>query len=157
MNTDIVKYPDFPLTTKEEEDVYKLASAGMRPAEIAVSMEWPPERRRAFCIIAELPGSPLALMLAAARAEGIATPQIKLQEAATAGNIDAIKELQKIQARNRFNELVNYLDDDEFTSQNYRSKTAFLYFWLRFLPLCRSHPQRLRHCRLDGNWDGRIV
>ena len=89
-NNDIVKYPDFPLTTKEEEDVYKLASAGMRSAEIAVSMEWPPERRRAFCIIAELPGSPLALMLAAARAEGIATPQIKLQEAATAGNIDAI-------------------------------------------------------------------
>lgn len=114
-NTDIAKYPEFPLTTKEEEDVYKLASAGMRPAEIAVSMEWPPERCRAFCIIAELPGSPLALMLAAARAEGIATPQIKLQEAATAGNIDAIKELQKIQARNRFNELVNYLDDDEFT------------------------------------------
>ncbi len=65
--------------------------------------------------IERLPGSPLALMLAAARAEGIATPQIKLQEAATAGNIDAIKELQKIQARNRFNELVNYLDDDEFT------------------------------------------
>ena len=93
----------------------KLAAVGFMPHEIAVSMEWPPERRRAFCIIAELPGSPLALMLAAARVEGIATPQIKLQEAATAGNIDAIKELQKIQARNRFNELVNYLDDDEFT------------------------------------------
>lgn len=114
-NNDIVKYPDFPLTTKEKEDVCKLASTGMRTAEIAVSMKWPPERRRIFCIIAELPGSPLALMLVAARAEGISTPQIKLQEAATAGNIDAIKELQKIQARNRFNELVNYLDDDEFT------------------------------------------
>lgn len=114
-NSDIIKYPEFQLTDKEEGDVYKLASVGMRPAEIAVSMEWPAERCRAFCIIAELPGSPLALMLASARAEGIATPQIKLQEAAVAGNLDAIKELQKFQARNRFNELVNYLDDDEFT------------------------------------------
>lgn len=114
-NNDIAKYPGFPLTDKEEENVYKLASVGMRPAEIAVSMEWTAERRRDFCFIAELPGSHLAVMLAAARAEGIATPQIKLQGAAAAGNIDAIKELQKIQARNRFNELVSYLDDDEFT------------------------------------------
>ncbi len=114
-NDNITKYPEFPLTKEEEDNIYKLASAGMRSAEIAVSMKWPPERCRAFCIIAELPGSSLALMLAAARAEGIAAPQIKLQEAATAGNIDAIKALQKIQARNRFNELVNYMDDDEFT------------------------------------------
>ena len=34
---------------------------------------------------------------------------------AQAGNIDAIRTLQKVQANNRFNELVYNMDDDEFT------------------------------------------
>lgn len=107
---------DLPVLSKKEEDeVMKLAAVGFLAKEIAASMEWTAEKRRAFCRAAEIPGSDIAVLLLAGRASGRATPQIKLQEAAQAGNIDAIKTLQKIQANNRFNELVYNMDDDEFT------------------------------------------
>lgn len=107
--------PGFALSATEEEKVMKLAAVGFMPGEIAVAMEWPRERRAAFCALAEYPGSDVALLISAGRAEGRAMPQIKLQEQAKAGNIDAIKTLQVLQANNRFNELVTFLDDDEFT------------------------------------------
>lgn len=108
--------PDLPaITNKEEEEIMKLAAVGFMPREIAVAMEWPREKRAAFCLLANSPGSEVALLIAAGKAVGRADPQKKLQEAAQAGNIDAIKTLQKLQANNRFNELVNHMDDDEFT------------------------------------------
>lgn len=104
------------LTSKEEEDILKMAAVGLLPVEIAVSMEnWSGERRAAFCALANIPGSDISLLIAAGRASGRITPQVKLQEAAAAGNVDAIKTLQKLQANNRFNELVNNMDEDEFT------------------------------------------
>ncbi len=106
---------NFPaLTSKEEEEVLKLAAVGLMPVEIAMSMEWPRERRAAFCALANIPGSDIAVLIASGRASGRTTPQVKLQEAAAAGNVDAIRTLQKLQANNRFNELVNNMDDDEF-------------------------------------------
>ena len=68
--------------------------------------------------LADIPGSPVARLIAEGRANGIATPQMKLQEAAAAGNIDAIKVLQKLQEQNRFNELVYY----KATSQEAKEK-----------------------------------
>lgn len=103
------------ISKKEEEDIMKLAAVGFMPREIAVAMEWPNEKRVAFCMLANTPGSEIAMMIAAGRALGRAEPQQKLQEAAKAGNIDAIKTLHKLQANNRFNELVTNMDDDEFT------------------------------------------
>jgi hypothetical protein len=107
--------PSFALSAAEEEEVMKMAAVGFMPGEIAVAMEWTRERRAAFCALAEYPGSDVALLIAAGRAEGRTMPQTKLQEQAKAGNIDAIKTLQVLQANNRFNELVTFLDDDEFT------------------------------------------
>lgn len=107
--------PDFPLSAEEEEEIMKQAAVGFIPREIAIAMEWPREKRAAFCALAEYPGSSVAVLIAAGRAEGRTMPQTKLQEQARAGNIDAIKALQTLQAKNRFNELVSYMDDDEFT------------------------------------------
>lgn len=108
--------PDLPvLSKKEEEEVMQLAAVGFMPRDIAVAMEWPREKRTAFCMLANIPGSDIAALISAGRALGRAEPQRKLQEAARAGNIDAIRTLQKIQANNRFNELINHMDDDEFT------------------------------------------
>lgn len=117
MNTDNNPTPpDLPAISKtEEEEIMKLAAVGFMPREIAVAMEWPREKRAAFCLLANTPGSEIAMMIAAGKALGRADPQKKLQAAAQAGNIDAIKTLQKLQANNRFNELVNHMDDDEFT------------------------------------------
>lgn len=114
-NNDKPTLPALALTSKEETEIMKLAAVGFMPHEIAVSMEWPRERRAAFCILANIPGSAVSALITAGRATGRAQPQIKLQEAAQAGNIEAIKALQNLQRINRFNELVNNMDDDEFT------------------------------------------
>lgn len=114
-NNDKPTLSAFSLTGAEETEIMKLAAVGFTPYEIAVSMEWPRERRAAFCILAKVPGSEIYLLITAGRANGRAKPQIKLQEAAQAGNIEAIKALQNLQRTNRFNELVNNMDDDEFT------------------------------------------
>lgn len=117
MNTDNnAIIPNLPVISKEEEEeIMQLAAVGFMPKEIAVAMEWPREKRAAFCLLAETPGSEVAMLIAVGKTVGRAEPQRKLQEAAQAGNIDAIKTLQKLQANNRFNELVNHMDDDEFT------------------------------------------
>lgn len=108
--------PSLPVISQsEEKEIMQLAAVGFMPKEIAVAMEWPREKRVAFCLLANTPGSEVAMLIASGRAIGRADPQKKLQEAATAGNIDAIKTLHKLQANNRFNELVNNMDDDEFT------------------------------------------
>lgn len=103
------------LTKEHEDDILKLAAVGLSPAEIAAVVELDTRTAMLFVALAEIPGSNVSLMLARGRAIGRATQQIKLQEAATAGNIDAVKTLQKIQKENRFQELVNNMDNDEFT------------------------------------------
>lgn len=103
----------FTLSTKEETEVMKLAAVGFMPKDIAVAMEWSPERRISFRILADIPGSDVAMLIAAGKAQGRARPQMKLQEAAAAGNVEAIKALQHLQATNRFNELLTNMDDDE--------------------------------------------
>ena len=104
------------LTAAEEETVMQLAAVGFLPREIAAAMEWPRERRAAFCFLADMPGSDIALLIASGRANGRADPQIKLHQAAKTGNIEAIKTLQKLQSCNRFNELINNMDNDEFAT-----------------------------------------
>ncbi len=103
------------LGKEEEQEVMRLAAVGLKPRDIAVSMEWPEVRREAFCVLAAMPGSDVALLLEAGRAIGLATPRTKLQQAAEVGNVDAIKALHKMQAANRYNELLNHMDEDEFT------------------------------------------
>lgn len=121
MNTDADKLTPtaaaalLSLSTTDEEEIMKLAAVGFMPTEIAVAMEWNREKRAVFVALASVPGSDVANMIAAGRATGKAKPQIKLQEAASAGNVEAIKELQKLQARNTFMERMTYIDDDEFT------------------------------------------
>lgn len=117
MNTDTNNIPailtEIPADKKEE--ILQLAAVGLTPGQIAAAMEYPPDVAAAFVLLADVPGSTVARLILEGRANGIAAPQMKLQQAANAGNIDAIKTLQKLQQVNRFNELINYMDDDEFT------------------------------------------
>lgn len=117
MDDTAIKYniEGFTFNGKEEESVMKLAAVGFIPSDIAVAMEWEPERRLLFAMAAADAKSHVATVIAAGKAQGRAAPQMKLQEAAAAGNIDAIKALQGLQAQNRFNELLTHMDDDELT------------------------------------------
>lgn len=103
------------LTAEQEEEVMKLAAVGLSPREIAVALELAPPEARVFCLLAALPEAKISRLIMTGRATGKATPQIKLQEQAAAGNIEAIKLLQELQAKNRFNELLANIDDDEFS------------------------------------------
>lgn len=103
------------LTPDEEDQVARLAAVGLMPRDIAVAMEWPRERRRAFCLMADCADTEISDLIAAGRAMGRVQPQMKLQEAAAAGNVEAVKALQGLQAANRFAEQLTLMDDDEFT------------------------------------------
>ncbi len=102
------------LTAEQEQEVMQLAAVGLMPREIAVALELEVAAAMEFCRRAALPGDHLNRLMLSGRANGKATPQIKLQEQAAAGNIDAIKLLQQIQDENRFNELLASIDDDEY-------------------------------------------
>ncbi|MBO5054552.1 MAG: hypothetical protein J6C44_10045 [Muribaculaceae bacterium] len=103
------------LVQKEEDEVARLSALGLSPRDIAVAMELNPTRRAAFIALASIPGTEVARLIEMGRANGRITPQLKLQEAAATGNIEAIRTLDKIQRNNRYNEFIHQLDDDEFT------------------------------------------
>lgn len=103
------------LSAQEEDDVMALAAVGFMPPEIAMYMKWPQDKRIAFCMLANTPGSEIAILISAGRISGRADSHMKLHAAAKDGNIDAIKMLREIQADNRFNELVSHMDNDELT------------------------------------------
>jgi hypothetical protein len=107
--------PTLQLTPEEEKDVMQLAAVGLMPIEIAASMDWTGERKAAFCVLAEIPGSHISQIILTGQVEGKLAPQVKLQQAAATGNVEAIRELAKMQRRNRYNELITHMDDDEFT------------------------------------------
>ncbi|MDE5786175.1 MAG: hypothetical protein K2H98_06535 [Duncaniella sp.] len=111
--------PSLPVllfSNEQKADIEKLAAVGLPPADIAAAIELPPRDGLIFVMLADMPGSPISLMLARARAIGKSAPQIKLQEAANAGNIDAAKTLQKLHRENRLQELITNMDNDEFTA-----------------------------------------
>ena len=103
--------PVFPESVKN--DILQLAAVGLTAEQIAVAAELEPDLATAFVTLAKVPGSRVARLIDEGRANGVAAPQMKLQAAAAAGNIDAIKTLLKLQRENRFKELLAYMDDDE--------------------------------------------
>lgn len=116
IETSAASLPEITLTKEQETDILKLAAVGLQPGDIAVAVELEPRDAMMFVALSEVPGSQVSRLMAQGRAIGRSTPQLKLQEAANAGNIDAVKTLQKIQKENRYQELVNNMDNDEFAS-----------------------------------------
>lgn len=117
MNID-TNNPDYlsvllPKETKEE--VVSLAGLGLTPAQIAAAIGMTPESAALFIALADMPGSAVARLIETGLVSGLATSQKELQKQANSGDVDAIKELMKVRRINRFNELIYYMDDDEFT------------------------------------------
>ena len=96
-------------------DIVKLASDGLSPRDIAVAIGLDDNAADAFCRMAPMPGSPVFRLMERGRTEGRKTALTKLSDVAREGNIDAVKALAEIQAASRHDELINYMDDDEFT------------------------------------------
>lgn len=106
--TDLLK-----LTPEQEADAAKLSAVGVNAADIAAALELPPVQTMLFRREAERLGSPIQRLIAMGRVNGASTPQMKLHDAATTGNVQAIIALRKLQDANRFNTLVENMDNDE--------------------------------------------
>lgn len=114
MNSDALTDPnDLTLTPDQKEEVRRLAAVGMSPAKIAVGIELRGKDVYRFRRLAEIPDSEVAMLIREGEISGVAIPQIKMQQAAAAGNLDAIKQLREVQADNEFQQLLNNMDDDE--------------------------------------------
>lgn len=111
---DSASRPALIFTDEQKQDIEKLATIGFSPADIAAAIKLAPLDALVFVSLADVPGSSVSLMLTRARAIGKSTSQIKLYEAAAAGNIDAAKALQKLSRDNRLQELITNMDNDEF-------------------------------------------
>lgn len=102
------------LETEEIENVQNLASVGLSPNDIALSMGWGLAKRQVFIALSSVPESDVAVAIARGKMMGISDPQTKLKEAAAEGNIEAAKALADIQENNRFRNLLTAMDDDEY-------------------------------------------
>jgi hypothetical protein len=60
-----------------------------------------------------IPGSALADLIAEGKASASMKTLMALSEAAADGDVEAVKALAEIRERNRFDRLLNYMDEDE--------------------------------------------
>ena len=111
MSTEVA-IDQFFVDLEQREDVKRLASLGYRPAEIAVSLGLSGEDAQNLIKDAGTPGTTVFQLIR----EGIlvtkAAPEVKLHEAAEAGNVDAIKELNIVNFRHAYNQMIDDMDAD---------------------------------------------
>ena len=105
--------PAFRLTADQEQEIMKMAAVGSSPSEIAAALELEPRKALLFVMLASTPVSNVAALIRAGKAIGKVQPLMKLQEAATAGNVEAVRTLRQIQKENRMLQLLTAMDDDE--------------------------------------------
>lgn len=117
-NEDIIPVELFRPTEEQAEDIKRLAALGFTPKKIAIAMGLERDEMLLFLRDAATPGTAVAVLMLQAVTQTKAAPQIKLHEAAEAGNVDAIKLLQDVQRRNQFNNIIDQMDDEELTLYN---------------------------------------
>lgn len=105
-------------TEEQALDIKRLAALGYNAKKIAIALGLERNEMLLFLRDAATPGTAVAVLMLQAITETKAAPQVKLHEAAEAGNVDAIKLLQDVQRRNQFNNMIEQMDDDEFTLYN---------------------------------------
>jgi ParB-like chromosome segregation protein Spo0J len=103
---------------EQAADIKRLAALGFTAKNIAVALGLERDEMLLFLRDAATPGTAVAVLMLQAVTQTQAAPQIKLHEAAEAGNVDAVKLLQDVQRRNQFNNMIEQMDDDEFTLYN---------------------------------------
>ena len=108
----------FRPTEEQAEDIKRLAALGFTPKKIAIAMGLERDEMLLFLRDAATPGTAVAVLMLQAVTQTEAAPQIKLHEAAEAGNVDAIELLQDVQRRNQFNNIIDQMDDEELTLYN---------------------------------------
>lgn len=109
--TDKLPPPDsFLLEQDQKDEIQRLVALGYQPTEIAICLGLNPE---AFETDAKSPGTVIFALIREGLFVSKAAPEVKLHKLASEGNLSAIQELQKIQERRNFENIVKQIDDDE--------------------------------------------
>lgn len=95
------------------DDIRRLAALGYPPARMAAALRLDRAESLLFQRDAATPGTTVAALIRQGKIETEAAPQISLHSAASKGDVDAFAELQKVQRRNQFTNLMDQMDDDE--------------------------------------------
>lgn len=104
----------FYVDLEQRDDVKRLASLGYRPVEIAVSLGLDQQKTAAFIRDADTPGTTVSTLIREGLLVTKAAPEVKLHEAAEAGNVDAIKELNIVNFRHAYARTLEEMDEDEY-------------------------------------------
>lgn len=111
---DVIPYlKDSDLTAEQKDTAQQMAALSFTVEEIAHALELRDDIMRSFIRDADVPESVVCNLIQEGRVMGRANHQIKLFQLSEAGNVDAIKELKKVQIRNRFHNLLNAINEDE--------------------------------------------
>ena len=99
----------------QANDIRRLAALGYPPAKMAAALKLDRVESLLFLRDAATPGTSVAALILQGAIESEAAPQISLHSAASNGDVDAVAELQKVQRRIQFTNLIEQMDDDELT------------------------------------------
>lgn len=105
----------FSPTEDQAEGIRRLAALGYNPARMAAALKLDRAESLMFQRDAAIPGTSVAALIRQGVIETAALPQMSIHSAASKGDVDAFAELQKVQRRNMFDNLLEQMDDDELT------------------------------------------
>ena len=105
----------FSPTEDQAEEIRQLAALGYNPAQMAAALKLDRAESLMFQRDAATPGTSVAALIRQGVIHTAALPQMSLQSAASKGDVDAFAELQKVQRRIQFTNLIEQMDDDELT------------------------------------------
>lgn len=112
-NKDLIPVDSLFLTEEEKENVRRMAALGYKPRDLALYLGMKGAKVLLFIQDAYEDGTTINLLIREGTLITKANPEMKLHEYAEAGNIEAIKELEKIKRRHSFESLIDQMDDDE--------------------------------------------
>lgn len=87
-----------------------MAALGFRPEDMAAALGLSYSQRDRFLMEAFIPGTEIFRLIKEGTVQVRAIPEIKLHEAAEAGNLDAIKQLEEVKKKHHFENLVEDMD-----------------------------------------------
>lgn len=102
------------IPTEKRDDIQRLSALGYQPCDIAIAICLDQEDVDLFVYDSKIPGTTVYALIQNGIIITRAAPEAKLHEAAEAGNVDAIKELDVVRRRHVFEKLITDMDNDEY-------------------------------------------
>ena len=106
---------EIPLSEAQIKKIKSLSALGYTASVIARMLELQPEEAKMFCYLARLPRSGISTLIQTGILESNMRAETQLLSQAEGGDVDAFVELQKVKNRNHYFQIIDSLDEDEFS------------------------------------------